>query len=140
MKPFKGSCLCKAVTYEIDALSGPVGHCHCHTCQKAHAAAFATTVRVSRDKFRWLSGENKLSAYESTPGKHRTFCSICGSQLIAAWRDRDEVILRFATLDTYPDAQPAAHIWMSHKASWIIINDGLPALPEGSPPVTKGDK
>ena len=35
-----GSCLCGAVAYEADALSGPIGHCHCRTCRKAHSAAF----------------------------------------------------------------------------------------------------
>ena len=34
----KGSCLCKAVEYEITALDMPIVFCHCDTCRKAHAA------------------------------------------------------------------------------------------------------
>jgi hypothetical protein len=45
----KGSCVCKAVSYEVDGFSGPIGHCHCHTCRKAHAAAFTSTARADRD-------------------------------------------------------------------------------------------
>ena len=79
----RGSCLCKAVCYEVDQLDMPIGHCHCVTCRKAHAAAFASTAGVMRDQFRWTAGEEKLSAYESSPGKLRRFCSVCGTQLIA---------------------------------------------------------
>jgi len=34
----KGSCLCGAIEYEIDSIDMPIAHCHCRTCQKAHAA------------------------------------------------------------------------------------------------------
>ena len=45
----RGSCLCKAVCYEVDQLDMPIGHRHCVTCRKAHAAAFASTAGVMRD-------------------------------------------------------------------------------------------
>ncbi|WP_333876044.1 GFA family protein [Methylobacter sp.] len=80
----KGSCLCKAIEYEIDSIDMPVVHCHCRTCQKAHAASFATTAGVMSEHFRWLKGEEKLSSFESSPGKLRYFCSLCGSHLVAA--------------------------------------------------------
>ena len=43
----QGSCLCGAIEYEIDSIDMPVAHCHCRTCQKAHAAPFATTAGVT---------------------------------------------------------------------------------------------
>ena len=94
----RGSCLCKAVCYEVDQLDMPIGHCHCVTCRKAHAAAFASTAGVMRDQFRWTAGEEKLSAYESSPGKLRRFCSVCGTQLIAERPSQPHIILRVATL------------------------------------------
>lgn len=36
-----------------------------------------------REHFRWLKGEEKLSSFESSPGKSRYFCSGCGSHLTA---------------------------------------------------------
>ncbi|MEE7625565.1 hypothetical protein V3O24_05270 [Methylobacter sp. Wu8] len=42
----KGSCLCGAIEYEIDSIDMPVAHCHCRTCQKAHAAPFASTAAM----------------------------------------------------------------------------------------------
>lgn len=79
----KGSCLCGAVVYEVDRLDSPIQHCSCRTCQKAHAAAFNTVADVLRERFRWVQGEDRLNSYESSPGKHRYFCTACGSQLVA---------------------------------------------------------
>lgn len=44
----KGSCLCGAIEYEVVSLATPIVHCHCRTCRKAHAAAFAPTAGVQR--------------------------------------------------------------------------------------------
>ena len=95
----RGSCLCGAVAYEAGELSGPMGHCHCRTCQKAHSAAFATTARTMRDGFRWTRGGEVVTAFESTPGKNRWFCPRCGSHLMAEWRASDAVILRIGCVD-----------------------------------------
>lgn len=69
----KGSCLCGAVEYEVDQLDMPIIHCHCRTCQKAHAAPFAVTAGVMRTHFRWLQGNDALASFESLPGQLRTF-------------------------------------------------------------------
>lgn len=127
-----GSCLCGAIAYAIEQLDMPIGHCHCLTCQKAHAAAFATTAGVLREHFRWLRGEDQLASYESSPGKLRRFCSICGSQLIAERATQAHVIVRVATLDQDPGARPAQHIWTSHDRPWLA-GDELPAYPEWQP-------
>src|SRR4029079_17510517 len=79
----KGSCLCGSVHYEVDAPAGPIVHCHCETCRKAHGSAFSSVSPVPRDAFRWTKGEDLLAAFESSPGKFRRFCSKCGSQIIA---------------------------------------------------------
>lgn len=116
---YRGSCLCGAVRYEIDRLDMPISHCHCQTCRKAHAAAYATTAGVMREHFRWLAGEDKLAAYESSPGKFRRFCSVCGSQLIAERPAQPHVILRVATLDEDPGERPGRHIWFAHEVRWL---------------------
>jgi hypothetical protein len=131
----RGSCLCGAVAYEADALSGPIGHCHCRTCQKAHSAAFATTARVMRDGFRWTRGDEVRRSFESSPGKLRWFCSACGSHLMAEWTHLDQVILRIGSVDEGIEGeQPRAHIWISHAAAWDPgPEDRLPRHPEGLP-------
>lgn len=125
----KGSCLCKAIQYEVDQLDSVIRHCHCQTCRKAHAAAFNSGAAVKREHFRWLQGEDKLASYESSPGKFRHFCSVCGSQLLAERPDQPNVVLRVATLDTDPGVKAQMHIWTSQHAPWLNY-EGLPQYPE----------
>lgn len=125
----KGSCLCKAIIYEIDCLDGPILHCHCTTCRKAHAAAFASTAGIKQEHFRWLQGEERLSSFESSPGKRRYFCSVCGSHLVASRETQAHVILRVATLDEDPQASSQAHIWKSQDASWLKYDETVPSYP-----------
>jgi hypothetical protein len=126
----KGSCLCGSIEYEIDRLDMPVAHCHCRTCRKAHAAAFASTAGVRREHFRWMKGEDKLTAFESSPGKVRHFCSVCGSHLMAERPVQAHVILREATLDEDPEQRPVMHIWRSHDVRWLQDGDDTRSFPE----------
>ena len=129
----RGSCLCGAVVYEVDQLAAPIQHCSCHTCRKAHAAAFNTAADVRREHFRWVFGVDKLSRYESSPGKQRYFCSNCGSQLVAEREGRDTVVLRVATLDDDPQVQPSQQIWKSHEVPWLAYGSHVPAYDEWEP-------
>lgn len=129
----KGSCLCKLIEYEIDQLDSPIQHCSCHTCRKAHAAAFNTAAAVKKQHFRWLKGQELLSSYESSPGKHRYFCSNCGSQLIAERTGNERFVWRVATLDDTPGISPTFQIWKSHEVSWLEYGSNIPAYPEWEP-------
>lgn len=129
----KGSCLCKRIEYEIDQLDSEIEHCSCHTCRKAHAAAFNSAASVRRAHFKWLKGEELLSSYESSPGKLRHFCSSCGSHLIAEKPVQDYIVLRVATLDEDPGIKPAFQIWKSHEAPWLDYGAHIPAHPEWEP-------
>jgi hypothetical protein len=129
----KGRCLCGEVRYEVDRLDTPIGHCHCTTCRKAHGAPYAPTARVMRDHFRLIAGEEKLSAFESSPGKMRRFRSGCGTHIVAERADQPHVVLRVATLDDDPTVRPAVHIWTSHDVPWLVEGEDLPRFPEWPP-------
>jgi ADP-ribosyl-[dinitrogen reductase] hydrolase len=129
---YKGSCHCGAVKYEIDRLES-LGHCHCMTCRKTHSAAFNTAGRVKRENFRFLAGEERLKAYESSPGKDRFFCGDCGCHIVAAIRGADYVILRTASLDDDPGLRPQRRIWRSHDAPWLFEEEDIPSYPEFPP-------
>lgn len=129
----RGSCLCGAAAYAIDVEGLAIGHCSCRTCRKAHAAAFATTARVPREKFTWLRGEDKLKAFESSPGRFRHFCSACGSHLIAERPADPHVVLRVATLDEDPGSTPLVHIWRSHEVPWLAFEGDIKRFAEWPP-------
>ena len=126
-----GSCLCGSVAYEVDAEPGPIVHCHCETCRKAHGSAFSSVLAVPRTSFRWVRGNELLSAFESSPGKFSRFCSRCGSQIFAERVDQPRVLLRLGCLDTVIRSKKGTHIWRSDAAAWFDPKEQLPELPQG---------
>ncbi len=135
--PYKGQCLCGAISYEVDTISGEIGHCHCNMCQKFHGAAFSTFAETQSQYFRWLAGEEHLKTYQASNGTQRQFCDCCGSSLIFKGRNNKNECIEFtlATLDTAPSLpkipQPNAHIYMASCAKWFKVNDALPQFSQG---------
>jgi ADP-ribosyl-[dinitrogen reductase] hydrolase len=129
---FKGTCLCRGVQYAVDRLD-MLEHCHCRTCRKAHASAYATTAGVLREHFRWIAGEQILGVYESSPGKLRRFCSRCGTHVVDERPAQPHVFLCVATLDDDPKLRPALHIWTSHDVPWLSDDHELPRYPKWKP-------
>jgi len=128
----KGSCACATVGYEIDTIDMPISHCHCLTCRKTHAAAYVTTAGVLREHFRWTHGQDALTAFESSSGKIRHFCSRCGSHLAAERSGSAAIVVRIATLDDDPGSRPEHHIWTEHDVPWLDAED-LPKYEQWQP-------
>lgn len=128
MKNISGSCLCGAVNYQISQNIGDIIHCHCIKCRKAHGAAFSSVAKIEDKNFS-VSGEEKLSSYQSSPGKTRCFCSNCGSQIYAKRDNTDFIVLRLGTLNDDSmigsEYQEAKHIWLAEKACWYELNLNL---------------
>jgi ADP-ribosyl-[dinitrogen reductase] hydrolase len=129
----KGSCLCRAVCYEVEQLDMPMVYCHCQTCRKAHASAYTTTAGVMRAHFRWTKGSDQLRAFASSPEKLRWFCSACGTHLMAERPTQGHVILLAPTLDDDPGTKPVMHIWTSQAAPWLHDSQNTPRYPEWPP-------
>lgn len=122
-----GSCLCRRVTYEVDGKLGPVTYCHCESCRKAQGGPYVVGVPARRTYFRLLTGADAITEYESSPGKHRGFCRVCGSPIWSRRDDAPEIVrLRLGAIDGDPGRRPAAHIFVAEKASWFTITDDLP--------------
>jgi len=123
----QGSCLCGRVAYEIHGELLDVVNCHCSMCRKFHGAAFRTRAAVRTADFRWLSGEHLLTRYESSPGEHKTFCRVCGSNMVTEFdQDPDWYGFPLGSLDTDPGIRPARHIHVDSKAPWYDIRAELP--------------
>ena len=68
-----------------------------------------------------------MAAYETTPGKQRTFCGRRGAPICSRYDDNPGFInLRSGTRGGEPGARPSSHIHVASKAPWIEITDGLP--------------
>ena len=79
--PYRGSCLCGGIRFEVDQFAPRTGHCHCSMCRKFHGAAYATIAEARQDHFRWTSGQDLLKGYTASNGTTRSFCAHCGSSL-----------------------------------------------------------
>lgn len=129
-----GSCLCRAVRFEIDAPLEPIQVCHCSQCRKAQGSAFGTNVPVATKHLRFVSGEDRLTAYESTPGKQRVFCATCGSPIMSRLASKPEVVrIRAGSLDNPTGGALSFHFYVASKADWWEITDDLPQYPEARP-------
>lgn len=122
-----GSCLCRGVEYEIQGELGDIYHCHCSMCRKLHAAAFRTSCRIRSADWKTLKGEELIRFYESSPGEHKAFCSVCSSSLFTRFDAKPDVYgFPLGTLDTEPGARPGRHVFVASKAPWFEITDDLP--------------
>lgn len=133
-KRYQGSCLCGKVQFEITGKISSIVYCHCSRCRKAQGSAFATNGNVQTSDFHFLSGEECLTGYESTPGQTKYFCRHCGSPIMSRTESRpDQKRIRLGTLDSDISERPVAHIFASSKANWEEICGDLPQYPEYEP-------
>ena len=129
-----GGCYCGAVKYEIHGRLLMFANCHCPDCRKFTGSAFSAVLVVESEGFTVTSGEGHLVPYQSSPGKHRSFCRTCGCHLFSRSEHRPGMIfVRAGSLDEDPQLRPQCHIWVSAKAPWHEICDSLPQHPEGLP-------
>ena len=127
MTAVRGSCLCGGVRYEAEPPFRRASHCHCSRCRK-HAGSFGLTmVRVARERFRLLAGEELVTVYEPAPGAAvKAFCSVCGASLFGGTWPEGEVSIRAGTLDDDPGIRPQYHSFVDSRAPWDEIpDDGL---------------
>jgi hypothetical protein len=132
---YTGSCLCNSIRFEIEGDLDPIQICHCRQCRKAQGSAFVANIPVAEANFRFVSGDDFLSSFESSPGKQRFFCEKCGSPIYSKTDKLPGVVrIRAGTLDGSLNTKPVAHSYTNYKANWLDIHDDLPTFPEGYVP------
>jgi hypothetical protein len=130
----RGSCLCQGVAFEIDGAVIDLLYCHCTMCRKAHGSAFRARGKVRASEFHWTRGEELVRYFESSPGTHRGFCSVCGSNLVSRFDHNPKVLgLALGVLDDDPVHRPICHVYVASKAPWHQITDALPQFDELPP-------
>ena len=120
----KGSCLCGAVTFEVEGELKPPDACHCVQCRKASGHFFAST-DVPRERVT-LHGMDKVTWFRSSEKVRRGFCSVCGSTLFFDPLQRDWIGLAMGAFDGATGTHLGMHIFVSEKGDYYEIADGLP--------------
>ena len=123
----RGSCLCGGVRFAVRPPFIRAGHCHCSRCRKHSGTAVCTQVRVRREQFELLAGEELVRVYGAGAGAVKAFCSVCGSNLFGGtWPDGLQVSIRMGAFDDDPGIEPQFHTYVGSRAPWDRISDDLP--------------
>ncbi len=117
-----GSCLCEAVRYEVEGPVEQLWHCHCSMCRKHHGAPFATLVDVPAERFRWITGDDSVHDFSSSPGQVRRSCKVCGS--VAPTPVQGRVAVPAGNLVGELGAVRNVHAFVGSKAPWHVIAEG----------------
>ena len=128
-----GTCLCGAVRYQAGGPFGPMVHCHCSMCRKAHGSAFATFVGAPARRFEWTCGQDNVASYASSAQGLRHFCRTCSSVTPPPVIEGEQVFMPAGTLLEDCGVRPSAHMFTAWKAPWVTLADDLERF-EAAPP------
>ncbi len=134
-----GSCLCGAVTYDVNQAIGGVIACHCTDCQKAAGAGASHNVVVKAENVQVTAGEPKTYAKVVDSGRTliRTFCGDCGSPLFSQRKETPEmIVIKAGSLDDKAGLSLVMDIWTDSAVGWIADDPGVEKHP-GNRPVPK---
>jgi hypothetical protein len=134
MNRYSGSCLCAAVSFEVEGDFERFYLCHCEYCRKDTGSAHAANLFTSKAVLKWLSGEDKVTTYTLPSTRHgKSFCSICGSALPRLLANGTLIMVPAGSLNDDVPLRPIAHIFVSSRANWDSALENIP-LVEKFPP------
>ena len=123
-EPFRGSCFCGRVRFEITPPTLWCAHCHCTMCQRTHGAAVVTWVGVAEEQLRIVAGEESLTWYASSEDARRGFCHVCSSSLF--FRSRrwpGEVHVARACIEGDIDREPDGSANFDSHPAWFPFEE-----------------
>jgi hypothetical protein len=131
----RGSCLCGAVAYVIEAPPIRSRTCHCSRCRKAGSSAHLSFLTLPVDGFRFTRGEDLLVTYKVPEARYyaQVFCGACGSPMPRRSPERGLAFVPMGSLDDDPGFRPGSHIYVASRAAWDVIGDAHPQYAENGP-------
>jgi hypothetical protein len=135
----KGSCLCGAIAFEIDD-AGVVASvaCYCVNCRKVAGSQFGVYLQVKPSAFRWLSGDERVASYESSPGNQRAFCATCGS-IVPIRTSYGAVRVPGGALDEDPGVRPDIVLFADSAPAWCAVEVASRRFADTGPPELWGE-
>ena len=129
-----GRCSCGEVRFALTDRPMFTHCCHCTWCQRETGSAFVLNAMIEHNKVEVLAGRTEDIATPSASGKGQIIsrCPTCKVALWSVYSGAGPKVLfvRVGTLDERADFPPDIHIFTSTKLPWVILPDGVPAVPE----------
>ncbi len=126
----KGSCLCGAVTVEVEGDLAAPDACHCSQCRKQSGHFWAST-DVPEDRLT-IGGADNVTWYNASEKVRRGFCKTCGSFLFWDPIYHPRTAVAMGAFDMPTGTRLGTHIFTADKGDYYDISDGLPQ--EEAPP------
>ena len=120
----RGSCLCGAVTFEVEGDLPPPDACHCTQCRRQSGHYFVST-DVKRAALT-VHGEERVTWFRSSPKVRRGFCATCGSLLFWDPPEKDWIGVAMGAFEAPTGTRLRIHIHVADKGDYYDITDGLP--------------
>jgi hypothetical protein len=132
--PIEGGCDCRTVRYRLQSSPLFVHCCHCRWCQRESGASFALNAMIEADRVTELGQPPELVNTPSASGAGQLIAR-CPKCRIGVWSHYAGAgpVLKFVRVGTLDDADllpPDIHIFTSSKQPWVVLPDGVPAVPE----------
>ena len=123
----KGSCLCGAITFQVEGELAPPDACHCSQCRK-WTGHFLASTDVPRSSLK-MCGAERVTWFRSSEKVRRGFCATCGASLFFDPLDQEKhdwIGIAMGAFDTPTATHLALHIFVAEKGDYYDIRDGLP--------------
>lgn len=120
----KGSCLCKAVSFEVTGAIPAPDACHCTQCRKQSSHFFVSS-DIPRSQVTIQGGDN-VTWYQSSEKARRGFCSTCGSFLFWDPLHKDWIGVAMGAFEKPTNTKIRVHIHVADKGDYYDIRDDLP--------------
>ena len=131
---FEGHCTCGEVRYRLTDTPLFVHCCHCRWCQRESGSAFALNALIETGRVVLLQGELETVDTPSASGKGQRIvrCAHCRVAVWSHYAGMGELasFVRVGTLDEPDRFPPDVHIFTASKQPWVVLPDGVPAMPE----------
>ena len=129
---YTGGCLCNAVRFEVDEITGPFELCHCSRCRKGSGSSHAAMVGVNASGYRITKGDELiktvvLDLIDRPPAYAHSFCGDCGSPVTLLNADADWLEIPAGSFDDDIPLTPDKHVYVELKPNWDSITDNLPS-------------
>lgn len=120
LKRQSGSCLCGAVSWEMEGPFGFLGMCQCSLCRSVTGSAFATNLFAPVEQFEWISGEDHRIIYQMPPPKKfgNSVCKTCGSRVPKVSAAGDRVLIPLGSTSEAPGIAPTL-VCLEDHAEWL---------------------
>ena len=131
---YEGGCTCREVRYRMKRRPMYVHCCHCTWCQRETGASFALNALVEAGEVELIHGTPELVDTPSNSGKGQVIarCPRCDIALWSNYGGLGDIVrfIRVGTLDEAWRFPPDIHIFTSAKQPWVVIPEGMRAVPE----------